>query len=79
LTLRSPNCDPCSLEALNAQLPSHNRLVARSAGMSAAGRRAIAEMDRGESPVGHTQGGKETKRKLSAAGRAAIVAALKKR
>jgi hypothetical protein len=80
------------LAELRAMLPSSSNGSARGSqpstrkkrGMSAAGRKAIAEAQRkrwaaakGQSTTPETA--KKPKRKLSAAGRAAIVAALKKR
>ena len=61
-----------------------NELVPKKRGMSAAGRKAIAEAQRKrwaaqKTETKATPAPKKTKRKLSAAGRAAIVAALKKR
>jgi hypothetical protein len=68
----------------NGSAPASQPTVHRKRGMSAAGRKAIAEAQRkrwaaakGQSV--NTEPTKKPKRKLSAAGRAAIVAALKRR
>jgi hypothetical protein len=68
----------------NGSAPAATPTIRKKSGMSAAGRKAIAEAQRkrwaaakGESVAAETA--KKPKRRLSAAGRAAIVAALKKR
>jgi hypothetical protein len=71
----------------SAATPSAEPKVRKKRGMSAAGRKAIAEAQRkrwaakkvAEAPTAPAKQAKKKKRKLSAAGRAAIVAALKRR
>jgi hypothetical protein len=68
----------------NGSAPAPEPTVRKRRGMSAAGRKAIAEGQRKRWAVAKsrslsTESTKKPKRKLSAAGRAAIVAALKKR
>ena len=59
----------------NGHAPSY----AKKRGMSAAGRKAIADAQRKRWAAKKTEAPSKPKRKLSAAGKAAIVAALKKR
>ena len=60
----------------NGHAPSH---APKKKGMSAAGRKAIADAQRKRWAAQKTEAPSKPKRKLSAAGKAAIVAALKKR
>jgi hypothetical protein len=68
----------------NRSAPAATPTVHKKSGMSAAGRKAIAEAQRkrwatAKGKAVTAEPAKKPKRKLSAAGRAAIVAALKKR